>query len=117
MIRLCEVNGAGTIVRCFWGGLEQLGGAVREAPEPWAIEGVNYDAEKAKFESYQGSEQQKTDLAVKDLEASKVYRTIFETLFQTINDVRALQTAAGQNKPPLTRLQLRDQMITFYKSL
>lgn len=37
--------------------------------------------------------------------------TIFETLYQVISDVRDLK---GQ--PPITRAQLRDQMITFYKS-
>ena len=37
--------------------------------------------------------------------------TLFETFFQVISDVRDLK---GQ--PPITRVQLRDQMIAFYKS-
>lgn len=117
-IRLCTVDGNGIITRCFWGDESRVNGtSVRIAPEPWAVEGANYDAAKAAHEAYLGSDQQQSDLAQKDLEANKVYRTIFEYLFLTINDVRALQRAAGQNAPAITRVQLRNSMIDFYKSL
>lgn len=111
-VRLCEVDGSGVIARCFWGVSSQAVEPVRIAPEPWAVEGAHYDTAKQAHESYVGSEQQKSDLAQRDFEANKVYRTLFEYIFLLTNEVRALK---GDN--PITRVQLRNSMIDFYKSL
>lgn len=49
--------------------------------------------------------------ATRDID-TKILRTVFETLFQLVNDVRVLKGQAT-----ITRAQLRDQMIAFYKTL
>jgi hypothetical protein len=51
-LRLAKLDAQGVIVRCYWGEVEDLKLAdVREAPEPWAVEGVNYDQAKAAYEA------------------------------------------------------------------
>ncbi|HKQ24079.1 MAG TPA: hypothetical protein VJT81_06520 [Burkholderiales bacterium] len=49
--------------------------------------------------------------AAREIDA-KIQRTVFETLFVLVNDVRVLKGQA-----PITRVQLRDQMVAFFKTL
>ena len=56
MIRLAQVNEQGSIIRCFYGEFSDLSNNVLDAPEPWAVEGVNYDAAKLAHEQAQAME-------------------------------------------------------------
>ncbi len=51
-VRLAVVDGTRLILRCYWGDAGDLALAgVLDGAQPWAMEGVNYDAAKAAYEA------------------------------------------------------------------
>lgn len=57
-------------------------------------------------------DQLKMQRAVQTLDGDRLARTLFEVIYQLVNDVQAIK---GQSA--ITRAQLRDQLISVYKAL
>lgn len=90
MIRLAQLDAQGVIVRCYWGEEDDLAlPDVREAPEPWAVEGVNYDQAQADYEAALAAE-----AAAKEAEAVRTESIKQEPTYTDILDKLRAATPA-----------------------